>query len=277
MSPVLTLNYGDKNVTNQLFCYNTTTNAFEWPFNGILSPLATPRSGHSSLLHGNAVFIFGGMDAYYTLKNELLAMDLETQRMKQIHPDITAGGIPAKRFHHTLTKTSTGRAILYGGFGSYGGPLQSGSAVGDCWILHTEKMLTGTIFQPSEVWSKVETSSELKSRYAHIAIIDPQSDRLNLLGGGFYARDGWKPSSKMHVVSLTTAPLELLAMERIIERYDAGDPELDEFLPKDHPFRKTLEARRKTSALEHRVNISWIERRELKDEAMQPMSKTELT
>ena len=73
-----------------------------------------------------------------------------------------------------------------------------------------------------------------------------------------YRDDRWIPASKTDVVSFTASPLELLAMERIIARYDSGDSDLEEFLPKDHPIRRTLEARRMTSTLEHMVYISKI-------------------
>ena len=81
------------------------------------------------------------------------------------------------------------------------------------------------------------------------------------------------PSSETQVMSFTTAPLELLAVERAIARYDAEDLDLEEYLPGDHPIRKTLEARRQAGTLEHRVKISWPGRRELKDEAIQPINK----
>ena len=246
---------GGKIATNQLFCYDTTTNTFEWPLNDILGP---PRYGHSSFLHGNAVFIFGGLGADNMVNNELLVMDLETKKMKPIQADMTDNSIPWKRTFHSMTKTSTGKAILYGGFGSHEGSLKLGLALGDCWILHVERILSGKVTQPADLWSKVVTSGELEPRFAHSAIIEPQSERLYVFGGGLWGKDmHWMPSNKTRVVSFTTAPLELLAMERAVARYDAEDQNLEEFLPKGHAIRKTLEAKRQMGSLEHMVTISW--------------------
>ena len=77
----------------KLFCYNTITNTFEWPFRGHTSSLGPPRFGHSGYLHGNAVFVFGGLESVDTdvklLKNELLMIDLDAKEIRQIHADTT--------------------------------------------------------------------------------------------------------------------------------------------------------------------------------------------
>ena len=261
---------GDRNATNQLFCYNTITNSFEQPF-GDRDFLGPPRYGHSSFLHGNVVFVFGGLDTDIRLKNELLMIDLDTKDVKQIHGDTRGEDMPWGRAFHSLTKTSSGKAILYGGFG---GSLDYGLAVRDCWILHTERILSGKFTQPSELWSKVETLEELEPRFGHSAIIDPQSERLYVFGGGFWGKyRNWMPSTRIQVISFTTAPLELLAMERVIARYGAEDQDLDEFLPKDHPIRKTLEARRQSGNLEHMVSIGWGKNRQ--EETTRQMSVNE--
>ena len=94
---------------------------------------------------------------------------------------------------------------------------------------------------------------------AHSAVLDPSSQRLHIFGGGVFNNSEWASPNRTQVVSFTTAPLKLLAMERVIARYAAEDPELEEFLPSGHPIRRAIEARRQAANLESLASVSWVE------------------
>ena len=188
------------------------------------------------------------------MKNDLLMIDLDTKEVRQIHPDLVDENVPRGRLNHSLTKISSGQAILYGGCGVLDDA--------DAWILFFNKVLDRNYTQPKDLWSKVETSRELDPRVAHSAVMDPSSQRLHIFGGGVANNSNRESSNRTQVVSFTTAPLQLLAMERIIARFAAGDPDLEEFLPSGHPIRSTLEARRQTAGLESRATVSWLESRD---------------
>ena len=201
------LNIRDFNRTNQLFCYDTSTNTFEWPFNN--SNLPSPRSGQSSFLHGNLVFIFGGKDAEWRVNNELQILDLANMKWMKIHDNMIGDKMPHQRAYHSLTRISDGKAILYGGCDA------DWNRIEDCWILHYERAIKGQFTEPSALWSKVVPARALNLRYYHDAIIEPNSGRLYIVGGRSTVMST-ESTSKTLVLSFTPASLEFLAMESIV-------------------------------------------------------------
>ena len=196
------------------------------------------------------------------MKNDLLMIEMDTKEVRQIHPDLADENVPPGTLSHTLTKISSGRAILYGGNGGFvseEGVVGHGGAFVEAWILFFDKVLNRNYTQPKDLWSRVETSCDLDPRMAHSAVLDPSSQRLHIFGGGVFNNSEWASPNRTQVVSFTTAPLKLLAMERAIARYAPEDPDLEEFLPTGHPIRRTFEARRRASTLESMTTVSWLE------------------
>ena len=149
-----------------------------------------------------------------------------------------------------MTKISPDKAVLYGGNSPNG-------FAKDCWILDIKKALQGEFAEASSLWIKCG-AKDLPKRAIHTAIIERKSGRINILGGisgGCTFKFQW--SDKVLVMTFSPPPLELLALEHAIKEYGPENLKLNEFLPKDHEMRKTLEARRQTSRMEQMLHISW--------------------
>ena len=248
-------------VTNQLFCYDTANNCFEWPSIKDEGNILTPRWGHSSFIQGKTAFIFGGnhnnlisaINHNVNRRNDLIILDLETMILRQVHGSSNAWGLPSKRAWHSMTKISSVKAVLYGGYYERN----------DCWILDVKKALQGKFVEASSLWTEcraTDSKEELPVRESHSAVIEPKSKRLYILGG-YSGSSGTSydidMSDKALVITFTPTSLELLAMEHVIKVYGPESPLLEEFLPKDHEMRKTLEGRRHTSRKEKMLQISW--------------------
>ena len=236
--------------TNQLFCYDMTKNCFEWPCIKVEGNIQTSRAGHTSFINGKAVFIFGGYSNGTAMVNDLLILDISRMIIRQVHESSTDSGLPGKRGFHSMTKITSDKAVLYGGNGPNG-------LAKDCWILDIKKALLGEFAEASSLWIR-GGAKDLPKRVNHTAIIEPKSRGIYILGGRS-GGCGFKPqmSDKILVMTFSPPPLELLAMEQAIKEYDSENPKLNEFLPKDHEMRKTLEARRQTSRMEKKLHISW--------------------
>ena len=63
--------------SNQLVCYNTATDAWEWPTTYGLAP--SPRAAHSVARVGNTAYVFGGRHLDTRL-NDLYSLNLDTMR-----------------------------------------------------------------------------------------------------------------------------------------------------------------------------------------------------
>ena len=229
--------------------YDPVANAYEWPLAD--EKLPDPRGYQSVFVQGSAVFLFGGVDSSLMAKNELCVLDMNTMEFRKVHDDTAASGTPSKRGSPTMTEISPGKAVLYGGFDD------ARLSIGDCWVLDTPKALEGKQSDPSSLWTKVASTKELPPRHYHTAVTEPRSGRLYVFGGTTtFPQDKALlvpfPLDKALVLELTPAPLELLAMERAIGHYGREDPQLEEFLPRGHAMRMTLEARRQMSSLEEK-------------------------
>ena len=63
--------------SNQLVCYNTATDAWEWPATS--GPAPSPRAAHSVARVGNTAYVFGGRHLDTRL-NDLYSLNLDTMR-----------------------------------------------------------------------------------------------------------------------------------------------------------------------------------------------------
>ena len=63
--------------SNQLVCYNTSTNKWEWPVT--MGPAPSPRAAHSVAIVGDMAYVFGGRHLNTRL-NDLYSLNLTTMR-----------------------------------------------------------------------------------------------------------------------------------------------------------------------------------------------------
>lgn len=174
---------------NQMFCYNTTTNGWEWP--SISGDIPSPRAGHTTIVSGDQAILFGGKGDHDM--NDLYSLNLEDMTWKQVHPSVREMGIPIPecRGVHNMTLISPEAAVLFGG-----------NLTAECWILNTAKLISGEFDTPSSLWK--HCSHHENKRFGHAAVVEPISKRLWILGG--YGGTG--------ILSMSfnsAAPLRLLA------------------------------------------------------------------
>ena len=219
--------------TNQLVCYNIADNCWEWPsFQGAL-PL--PRFGHTTIISGDTVYLFGGRYNEPHIFGSKCFNDLHVLNMVSMEWRLVQGswhdaeGIPPAREFHTLTILSDTHAILFGG--SKGHLYR-----GDCWILDLVKASKASCEDnPSSIWTdclhhgrpyRKQKKQKLPERAKHSALLEPYSKRIWIIGGvvhfGLIEEDGHynvetKYTSDMLVMSFDSfTPLRQLAMEKVI-------------------------------------------------------------
>jgi len=115
--------------SNQLVCYNTSTNKWEWPVT--MGPVPSPRAAHSVAIVGDMAYVFGGRHLNTRL-NDLYSLNLTTMRWSIMISNIdNTENIPVGRSWQTMTPVVTGKEegglVIYGGFDT------SETALGDCW------------------------------------------------------------------------------------------------------------------------------------------------
>jgi len=114
--------------SNQLVCFNTLTNRWEWPVTS--GPAPSPRAAHSTVVIGSTAYVFGGRHLNTRL-NDLYSLDLVSLHWSLLLADSAAENTPAGRSWQTVTAIETGRPegglLLYGGFDN------NLEALGDCW------------------------------------------------------------------------------------------------------------------------------------------------
>ncbi len=137
------------------------------------------RNGHTTVLIGSRLFVFGGGDKA-DLLNELWVLDAHTGQWSQ---PPTTGESPPARSRHTCALADK-RLFVWGGIG--GGV--------DMWVLEPESM----------VWSCVDALGDVpSSRFGHTCtVIDPlASPRLFVLGG----HNSKEALSDVHVYDIETS------------------------------------------------------------------------
>lgn len=216
--------------SNQLVCYNTTTNCWEWPLSSGRPP--SPRAAHSVTTVNNTAYVFGGrhMD---TRLNDLYSLDLLNMRWSLILSDSNADDVPVGRSWQTMTALTTGRRE--GGLLMYGGFDNNYSALGDCWRMD--------LSQQPHSWLRCP-HLEQGPRLWHAAVdLDPSS--VIIIGGLTNNILAPLHVSKHHaekVLCLRVAPPSLLklCLEFITNNKEMFHKEVDE-LPQS--LRKIVQIR----------------------------------
>lgn len=114
--------------SNQLVCYNSRTNKWEWPNANGRPPL--PRAAHGVAVIEDAAFIFGGRHQDERL-NDLHRLDLTTLTWSNLLP--ATDYPPIGRSWQVLVPVQTGNSS--GGLLIYGGFANQEVTLSDCWKL----------------------------------------------------------------------------------------------------------------------------------------------
>ena len=204
--------------SNQLVCYDTLTNRWEWPLCSGQPP--SPRAAHSVAVVNDIAYVFGGRHLN-TRINDLYSLDLLTMKWNLVLSDSNAENIPVGRSWQTMTALATGEKegglLLYGGFDNN---LQ---ALGDCWRMD--------LSQHPQSWVRCP-HLEQGPRLWHAAVdIDPST--VIIIGG--LTNNILAPAhvSKHHaeaVLSLGVAPPSLLklCLEFITSKKEMFSKEVEE-------------------------------------------------
>ena len=166
--------------TNHLFCYNISTNSWEWPdMEGeVPSPRRRPlvtKSGNTVFLIGGAKFQNGGFESIYY--NDLYILDLPTMRWKKVHDNMpTREGFTNHRVEgpYSFTCISPSEAVLIG----FDLTVNTLKWVDNCWLLNLDN--TKKLMEPSLIWTKITNKYP---RFNHAAVMQPLSKRLWLICG----------------------------------------------------------------------------------------------
>ena len=169
--------------TNQLFCYNTSTNSWELP--ATRGKIPSPRRDHSTFVTGDTAFVFGGC-VQGSITNDLFTLDLANMIWTEVQPplDTQAHGRPGKRATHTMTPISSEVAVLSGGYmlsRQAHSPHNSITSGEEGWLLDTGKVLRGGFTGPASIWKKCEVT--VTGKGFNYTVIEPVSRRLWTLGG----------------------------------------------------------------------------------------------
>ena len=208
----------------QLFCYNPSSNSWEWPSTG--KDNWPPFACTNSIISGDDVFIFGGSSVK---DNELHILNMLTMRWEKVHGKILNGSVPTKNWTYTLTRISESAALLFGQ-----NRLTDSS---DCWLLNLQN--AKKLKKPSLIWSKIPNHF---TRFGHAAVMDPVSMSLWVTGG----HDNRRPRSDILKLSFNNSSLRNLAMDHAARNISSTDPRLQ---PGQFPDEL------KKEIMEHRDNI----------------------
>ena len=216
----------------QLFCYNISSNSWEWPRTE--GDIPSKRIGAKTISTKTMVVLFSGHNPYVANGlNDLYIMDMETMRWKRVHGNIQSGEVPrGYTANRTLTCISKSRAILFG-VDVY----QNRELIDDCWLLDLDKALQ--LMEPTEIWTKIP--SNLKKGH-HAAVVEPISRHLWVTGGVNY-HGNHSASDVLEINIIEVAPLKEIAIHRTVRDICANDPRLsEETFPRS--LRHEIEAQR---------------------------------
>ena len=148
---------------------------------------------------------------------------MKSMRWKLVHgssSDMSYTTLPCPRRENSLTLISQSTAVLYGG--SVRAPHTKSN--GNCWLLDLDKAMQ--LHDPSSIWTKVSRPN-LRPRFLHSAVMDV-GNRLWLIGGLGYKSDNQYIEVNMppEKITLTPAPLKVLAVEYVAEITREGDPRI---------------------------------------------------
>ena len=227
----------------QVFCYNISTISWEWPDHQ--GHIPSERSGHSVVLIGDTVLLFGGetysdgLGSKSQHLNDFYMLDMLNMIWSLVKTG--NGKVPAPRSGHTLTPISQSAAVLVGGKDKLMGGLD------DCWHIDIDK--TGPNKELKLTWTQM-SHIKYSGLWLHQAVLEPISQRLWIIGG--VTVNFQQPIFSIDVlglqkISLNVVPLQALAMECAARNISEDDQRL---LPDNFPekLRRAVEGYRSNRA-----------------------------
>lgn len=120
--------YSDFSVYDDLWAYSVRGNSWSQ-----IQPVNAGPSGRSRpavWMVGNRLYVFGGINGFFSTLNDLWVYNVESQRWTELIPDGAAGSPPPRHEAAYGTGAQGGRLILYGGetLGEFGF-----ETLGDTW------------------------------------------------------------------------------------------------------------------------------------------------
>ena len=203
---------------DQLFCYNASTNSWEWP--DMRGNIPNRRRGHLMIISDDTVFLYGGVGEknQFTCHNDLYVLDMASAMWTKVHGNMSTAEGPMSSWSlgkYTFTRISQSSALVYGSFDEYG----PHKVVEDCWLLnlHNAKQL----MEPSLIWTKMKS---LPPRAFHAAVLQPLSKRLWVIGG--LNGKSYLPSNLLKIDFRKLLPLKDLALAKVAYNTYDHDPRL---------------------------------------------------
>lgn len=125
-----------------------------------------PR-GHSSILHNNKLYIFGGILLFKKFQNSLFTIDLEKKGIENIeYKNNQNSAIPKPTAFHSAVKIDDEKFIIHGGLN------QNYNAINDCYIFY----FNDNIFEKIEI-------SFLPKLFGHKLNLDFEHGSIFIIGG----------------------------------------------------------------------------------------------
>ena len=208
--------------SNQIFCYNISTNSWEWP--NTYGDIPSPRQYAQTISTKRVVFLFGGdLDGHNY--NDLYMLEKDTLKWRAVHGNIPEGQGPSGRGRPTFTRISKSVAVLFDSLtsGNRHEPL-----VDNSWLFDIDK--AEQLMNPTTIWTKIKIPRNLRRR-CHAAVLEPMSRQLWVIGG-----QEWQPevdlprttSDVLHVNLIKLAPLKNVAIHHAVQSICINDPRLAE-------------------------------------------------
>ena len=125
-----------------------------------------PR-GHSSILHNNKLYIFGGIVLFKKFQNNLFTIDLEKKEIENIEYNKNQNSaIPKPTAFHSSLKINEEKFIIQGGLN------ENYNAINDCYIFYFNE----------NIFEKIEISF-LPKLFGHKLNLDYDSGSIFIVGG----------------------------------------------------------------------------------------------
>ena len=137
-----------------------TANWLTWSRIEVNNAPPQPRSGHSAVVHGNAMYIFGGLGEYRS--NDLFKFDFESGTWTEIKPN-DEGKVPSKRCKHSACIYQN-TMYVFGGWDSSG-------KLNDMYRYHFDR----------NEWEVVTCTNPPSARSAHSVVV--HENHMYLFGG----------------------------------------------------------------------------------------------
>ena len=126
------------------------------------------RYGHSAVVWGDQMIVFGGYDNVSGASNDLFVLDLKSLQWRVVK--FVKSPPPAARYFHSMVLDGNGNAVVFGGKGP-------SSVINDCFRIKLQ-----TLNENSVEWELISKTKPLEvSRFGHSSFVE--GSKVFVLGG----------------------------------------------------------------------------------------------